>query len=385
MKKLRIAIVSQQFGKTISGIGTHTRLLVEYLRRDGHEITLIIPSDQIFDNYPDIKIIKVHPSPFNSHIRWLPLSYYFSKSIKEFLSHESLDIIHYTDAREALFSKFTIPQVGNVNDTYLSDIQPLKYYRQYYKDGFSRWLYYRLARKLELSSYQKIDQIIANSAHTAQNIKTAYNLPTGKINICYKAIDTQRILQYLSEAKSYRTNSKILFVGNNFQRKGLPILIAASVPVLRNFPNVEFLIVGKDKSQQEMEKICEKLVVTKSFRFLGLKSQLELLEIYIQSDIFVMPSLTEAFGVVFLEAMMCGLVVIGSKVGGIPELIQHGFNGLLVPPNCPAKLAEEIMNLLRNRQLAKKYSINGIETAKKFSPERMIECTYKVYEKALKN
>jgi len=92
-----------------------------------------------------------------------------------------------------------------------------------------------------------------------------------------------------------------------------------------------------------------------------------------------MPSITEALGVVFLEAMAAALPVVGTDVGGIPEIISHGQNGMLVPKNEPEKLAQAILLILNYPKLSHVLAINGLHTVEKFSIMRMMECTNKIY------
>ena len=387
MNKLHILLISQQYQKIISGIGTHTRQLVNSLIRDGHKVTLITPSDQfISSQINDLEIIKIPKSPFRSHIRWIIYSYFFSKEANNKLSSTKIDLIHFTDAREALFLKADIPVIGNVNDIYLSEINRIGYYLKNYNDGLMRWTYYLLARQLEKISYNKINQIIANSVYTAETIQRIHKIEAKRISICHKSIDIKKFEEISRISKKMDIYpARILFVGNNFQRKGLRTLIQSSVEVLRHFPETEFWIVGEDKMQSKFENLCKELGVYTSYTFWGLKSQEELIKIYNMATIFALPSLTEAFGVVFLEAMACGLVVIGTEVGGIPEIIKNGHNGILVPPNQPQKLANAIITILSNKKLAKEYIENGIRTIKNFSTNHMIKCTYEIYQKALIN
>ncbi len=132
-----------------------------------------------------------------------------------------------------------------------------------------------------------------------------------------------------------------------------------------------------------MEKLCSENHVRDHFQFLGWRSQTELQEIYSQCDIFAMPSLVEALGVVFLEALAAGLVPVATKVGGIPEIIQDGCNGLLVAPDAPDELAQTIVELLRNPHKMKALQENGVGTLKKFSVDAMMEITYEIYHTAL--
>jgi glycosyltransferase involved in cell wall biosynthesis len=167
------------------------------------------------------------------------------------------------------------------------------------------------------------------------------------------------------------------------QRKGLPILIDAASRVLEGFPETEFWIAGKDKAEPYMRSLCRQAGVSERFRFLGWQSQDDLLKLYAQADIFVMPSLTEAFGVVFLEAMASGLPVIGTRVGGIPEIIDDGRNGMLVKTGDVTGLGDAIVLLLGNQNLREKLRQAGLATARRFNVNSMMQCTYQVYRAVL--
>ena len=132
-----------------------------------------------------------------------------------------------------------------------------------------------------------------------------------------------------------------------------------------------------------MEALCHSAGVDARFRFLGGKSQAELLDFYAQADVFVMPSLVEAFGVVFLEAMASGIPVIGARAGGVPELIDHDRNGLLIEPGDAGGLTELLLRLLTDTPLQERLRKAGLETAQQFDVERMMQCTYQVYQNVL--
>ncbi len=117
-----------------------------------------------------------------------------------------------------------------------------------------------------------------------------------------------------------------------------------------------------------------------NFSFLGWQPQNNLQQIYAQSDLFVMPSLTEALGVTFLEALAAGCVPIGSSTGGIPEIIRDGENGLLVPPNDPHHLAAAVLRVLHDPSLAARLAANGRKSLEPFSLDAMMTCTYQVYQ-----
>jgi len=96
-----------------------------------------------------------------------------------------------------------------------------------------------------------------------------------------------------------------------------------------------------------------------------------------------MPSLTEALGVTFLEAMAAGVPVIGTNVGGIPEIIQDGINGLLVPVKSPCSITDAINQLLADAQLRERLVQSAFSTLNNFSVEKMMECTRSLYQEIL--
>jgi glycosyltransferase involved in cell wall biosynthesis len=347
---------------------------------DGYQVSVLAPQGQL-----PFKLFGV-PKPFlhQNQARWLPLSLNFAHMLGKLEREERFDLIHFTDAREALFFHTGTPMIGNVNDTYAADLKPLRYYRQHYQDWFSRWCYYHFVHFCENRGLQHVQAILANSHYTARIIQEKYKLSPKQIHVIHKSIEPEQYLPALQlRAQQPPHPPRILFVGGNMQRKGLPTLIQAAPQVLRSYPETEFWVVGRDKAEASMRLLCQKVGVEKSFHFWGLLSQAQLQELYARTDIFALPSITEAFGVVFLEAMAAGLPVIGTCVGGIPEIITDGENGLLVDPGDQAALAKALVNLLADSALRSQLQKSGMDTAHHFNVNRMMEATYKVYQEIL--
>jgi len=106
-----------------------------------------------------------------------------------------------------------------------------------------------------------------------------------------------------------------------------------------------------------------------------------LVELYQRASMLVTPSLNEEFPLVNLEALSCETPVVASNVGGIGEVIKNGFNGLLVPPNDPEKLADAIRKLLRDKDLREKYGRNGRKMIKaRFSWDSIAKELIRIYE-----
>jgi glycosyltransferase involved in cell wall biosynthesis len=384
-KRLSICVVTQQLGKIVSGPGLHAINLIRFLIQDGHIVTVIAPKSQIAEKPVGFSLITVPDPPlFKNQFRWFPLSLSFAKKIQELEKNQKFDVIHFIDAREAFFTHSSAPMVGNVNDTYAAELKSFKYYRKYFGDWAIRKIYYHFVHVCENLVFGRFDALIANSTYTAKTVLSSYQLDGKKVWTCYKSIHADKYLT----ARKGRTSGKshgvrVLFVGGNMQRKGLPAIIHAAPKVIVKIPEIEFWIVGSDPAEVKMKQLCDEIGVSDHFKFWGWKSQSELLTFYRDADIFVLPSITEAFGVVFLEAMAAGLPVIGTNVGGIPEIIRNGQNGMLVPPDRPDLLGKAIIELLSNRDLYTRMQKQGADTVSLFSVENMMRCTYRIYDAVL--
>ncbi len=385
---MNICIVTQQYKNVISGVGLHATNLTKALLDEGHTITLLLPEDQAPQlSLPHITVVTVKKPKFSrSQARWLSLSFSFNAALRKLETQNKFDLIHFTDARESFFCAPSAPMIGHVNDTYSAELKTLLEYKKNYPDWLMRWLYYSAVHFLEARKLHRLKLIVANSRFTSEMIAKTYPNTTAKVRHCYKSVDVARYqpLKELREATFLDPDQPvILFVGSNMHRKGVPDLIKAAPGVIENYPQAKFIIVGSDKAIGSLKTLCSDLKVSQNFEFVGWQSQEDLLGLYLRASLFVMPSLTEALGVTFLEAMAAGVPVIGTEVGGIPEIIQDGFNGLLVPVKSPASITEAINQLLADENLRKRLADNAGASLTKFYISTMMECTFRLYREVL--
>lgn len=385
---MNICIVTQQYKNVISGVGLHATNLTKALLDEGHTITLLLPEDQAPQlSLPHITVVTVKKPKFSrSQARWLSLSFSFNAALRKLETQNKFDLIHFTDARESFFCAPSAPMIGHVNDTYSAELKTLLEYKKNYPDWLMRWLYYSAVHFLEARKLHRLKLIVANSRFTSEMIAKTYPNTTAKVRHCYKSVDVARYqpLKELREATFPDPDQPvILFVGSNMHRKGVPDLIKAAPGVIENYPQAKFIIVGSDKAIGSLKTLCSDLKVSQNFEFVGWQSQEDLLGLYLRASLFVMPSLTEALGVTFLEAMAAGVPVIGTEVGGIPEIIQNGFNGLLVPVKSPASITEAINQLLADENLRKRLADNAGASLTKFYISTMMECTFRLYREVL--
>lgn len=174
----------------------------------------------------------------------------------------------------------------------------------------------------------------------------------------------------------------ILFFGNIVAYKGPHILLKAFSKAKAQFKDVILVFAGRGKMQDELTKLAAELGIKSDVLFTGYVDEKLKPFYYKSADIFCLPSITmaEAFGIVNLEAMACGIPVISSKLGGIPDVVTDKETGLLVKPDDEEALADAIIFLLENEDIARKMGNNGKRKVEEYSWKKIAEKTRKVYE-----
>ena len=149
----------------------------------------------------------------------------------------------------------------------------------------------------------------------------------------------------------------LLTVGRLVPRKGIDTVLRALPDVIEALPDLMYLVVGTGPDRARLERLSADLGLEAHVRFCGEVPHDALPRYYSAADLFVMPARedppdVEGFGLVFLEANACGTPVVGARTGGIPDAIRDGETGLLVPPGRPAVLAEAVLHVLTQPDVA---------------------------------
>ncbi len=150
----------------------------------------------------------------------------------------------------------------------------------------------------------------------------------------------------------------ILFVGSLIERKGVRYLIQAFAKITNKFPKMQLVIVGEGFQKGELIELAIKNDVYEKTNFIGAQSPQQVLNWMQQAQVFVLPSLEEGLGVVLLEALACGTPCIGSRVGGIPDVITSQTGFLVAPENSDA-LATALTCLLIDHVMWEEMSLNA--------------------------
>ena len=143
----------------------------------------------------------------------------------------------------------------------------------------------------------------------------------------------------------------------------------------------KLVLVGDGPERAKMERLARELNISTDVNFLGnLKSTKEVLNI---SDLFMLPSSSESFGLAALEALACGVPVIATNKGGIPEVVEHGISGYLSKVGDYKDMSKNALSILNDEKNHLEFKNNAIDSAKKFDIHKILPLYEGIYKKSL--
>ena len=175
----------------------------------------------------------------------------------------------------------------------------------------------------------------------------------------------------------------VLFVGALEKRKGVEFLIRSFTIVKEKIPAAKLVIVGNGSERAYLQNLAYAIGIEADVSFVGRINDDELDFMYEMSNVFVLPSMYESFGIVLLEAMSHRKPVVTTRIMGVTELVTTGFNGLLVEPRNAQQLAEAIIKILSDESYAIQLGKNGEQFSKKFEWEKIVTEYENVYNESL--
>ena len=211
------------------------------------------------------------------------------------------------------------------------------------------------------------DKIIAVSAFLKGEVERL-GVPEGKIEVIYGGVTISE------DEKVFEPAGRVVtFVGSLVPQKGVDTLIESFKEV--DIKDTDLVIVGDGPERKRLEALAAD---ANDIQFLGRREGLK--NILTKSDVLVLPSREEGFGLVLLEAMALGVPVVATNVGGIPEILEDNVSGILVEKNNPEQLAGAIVKVLEDEEIRKTIIENGREKAKRFTWEKMCGEIDRLYE-----
>jgi len=369
---LKVCFVSPEYLPISGGTGAYVYYLSRQLQELGHDVHVVarhsLDSTEIIDGV-NVNYVRGTGNPLTRYWRFARSA---SKKLEELNKKFGFDIIH---ANLPLVPSFAIPSesanalVSTVHSTWKGEAEAIRRGSRRKLNPNEKLMlrFNSLLRSYEKKLMKRSDALIAVSFYTRNELTELYDVDEEKIHVIYNGVDTKKFKPRRDRAGlrlelGLEEEQKIILcVGRLYYRKGITILLKSIPEVVEKFGDAKFVISGRGfkKNEENLRKLAEKLKIEKYVTFLGYVPDEKLPLLYAASDIFVLPALYENFPFAILEAQSTGLPVISTKVGGIPEFLTNNENGLLVEPSDPEQLAQRIIILLQDPELAEDLGRRG--------------------------
>jgi len=181
------------------------------------------------------------------------------------------------------------------------------------------------------------------------------------------ADDHEKILTHISNFRKVKRIPDVIHIFNKVQQELLAKLV----------------MVGEGPEKEGAEQLCERLGISDKVIFLGNSNEID--RILCFTDLFLLPSETESFGLAALEAMINKVPVISSNAGGIPEVNEHGVTGFLSNVGDVDEMAQNALNILKDDETLERFKMSAVKSAEKFDIHNILPLYEEVYEKAYKS
>lgn len=355
-----------------SGIISVIRSLIMNSRHEEIEYSLLVLEGE------DLRL-KHQLKTFAEYVTFLDMkNYMFFQTLNRFyhmISRIRPDIVHIHSYLPLCFYSILCQITTNIKSKVV--ITKHNDYPYFYSNDLKS-LFKRYSERYCIKHYCHL--VIFNCDKVKESVRSLYQLPINKSLRIYNGMN----LEVFKDRKYYPKAGKInvISVGNLNEQKNYSFLLFCWKEIVNKFPNSSLSIVGDGHFKKALISQSIKLGIDKSVRFLGWRN--DVIELLRNSDIFILTSIYESFPTVILEAFSQSLPVIATEVGGVPEMINDGVNGLLLPVNGKGQTVAAIKELIQRPALMEKYGKAGLKTYKdKFTISRYISESENMYNTLL--
>ena len=350
---MKIAMVGQ-FPPHVGGVGVHIHTLSKRLVELGHEVYVITYPHKDIEDIDGIHVIGTKGINIPG-VRGLTFKKSAKKELKRLLEKEDIDIIHGHYLFPAGAAAVEVGKEYGIK-TYVT---------AHGSDMFEVYKKQPFMRSTIKNVLKNADCVLAvSNALKHEIIATGVKGIANKTKLSWNSVDINKFSNRENDSfkNEYRLFDKpiVLFIGNLIKRKNVESLIEAKKIANSNY---YLVIVGDGPLFKKLKKKVDEENV-RDVIFTGSRNDVE--NIIPSADILVLPSFSESFGLVLIEALACGKPVIGSDVGGISEIINDDV-GLLINPNKVSSIAKAIDSLINDESYRYSLSLNARSRAKNFS------------------
>ncbi|MBS7639806.1 MAG: glycosyltransferase family 4 protein [Candidatus Bathyarchaeia archaeon] len=375
--------------RIVGGIARHCSGLAGALAKLGHSVHIVTLDFPGAPSYEEIEGVRIYRTPIElghpNFIVWTLIFNHFIEKRVAMLSRDvKFDILHAHDwlvAPASIASKhyLRLPLVSTIHSTEVGRSHGLHNPDSYLIDGVEWWLTYESKR------------IIVTSNAMKREVEDHFHLPSEKIDIIPNAIDASKYNIPVDRGNVKRrfgidpSERIVLFVGRLVPQKGVEYLIMAAPKIVERHPEARIVIVGDGWSKDYLLSLAASTGCQHKITFLGFISDQDLIEIMLSSDVLVVPSIYEPFGIVALEGMAAGIPIVASNTGGLAEIIEHDRTGFLAYKENPDSIAWGVNRILSDPGYASWLVQNAKRKIREvYSWDAVARRTIETYERALR-
>lgn len=379
-------------GNASSGVGSQVRLLARALVKSDNSVSVIDLSANGHDSIVEDRGVKVYRMR-SGNLHWfvskLPLvgkvlalpireieySIAVWRGIRRAREAQEIDLIEGTETGAFLIALLCrhVPLIIRLHGE--------QYTFHNNTPRMSVRIDVRLSRAIQRFALRRARLLISPSRAHAQEIARELHYDPTSLEVVPNCIDLAEIPSGDQVTRDGRT---VLFVGRLERVKGISLFLKAAKLVVQECPNTRFLVAGANHPTMppaEIEELIQSCSLQNHVEQLGYLPRHDLIPLYQQASVCVVPSYYESFGLVALEAMACGVPVVAARAGGLPEVIEDGRTGLIVPSGDAPALAKAIVTLLTDQQERTQMGSAGRERARtKFSIEENSAANLSLYQ-----
>ncbi|MEK4285120.1 MULTISPECIES: N-acetyl-alpha-D-glucosaminyl L-malate synthase BshA [Ureibacillus] len=371
MRKLKIGITCYP---TVGGSGVLATELGKKLAERGHEIHFITSSVpfRLKKIYPNVFFHEVEVNNY-SVFQYPPYDIALASKMADVILDEKLDVLHVHYAIPhavcaVLARDMCGENIGIVTTLHGTDISVLGQ-----DSTLSQAIRYGIEKSDIVTAVSNaLKQQTYDIIGTNKEIETIYNFVDESV---FKPIEKATLLK---QQYGIRDDEKVIIHCSNFRKiKNLPDIVETFIEIRKQLP-AKLLLVGDGPEKHRVMVQVKESPYKDDILFLGKQENVE--ELFSISDLKLLLSEKESFGLVLLEAMACGVPGIGTNVGGIPEVIEHGVNGYVVELGDVQQAAAYAIELLTDENKHEEFKLNAIQTVQtKFHEEPIIDQYEELY------
>ncbi len=381
---MKILIATGIYPPDIGGPATMLAALSKALEDNGFEVKILTYSDEILKDEKNIFRIGRKQNSLLMHLK------YFLKMLK--LSRWA-DVVYVTDTYSVGYFAYWLKRITGkqyilrfAGDSAWETAVNKGWTRDYITD-FQEKVYDKKIEKIK--ERRKIilvnaDRIIAVCNFLGE-LAARIGVSREKIKVIYNSIDfAKREGRRIGLRERFGKDAKIMvYSGRLVPWKGISTVIKIMPKLINKLGNVNFLVLGDGPESEKLKKLASGIDVREKVHFLGRISHDEIINYLRESDLFVLNTNYEGLSHAILEAMDSGAPVVTTAVGGNPEIIDNGKDGLLIHYNNKEELFEAAVKILTNDDFKKSLIENAKEKLKKFNWEQNVKETIKVIKETI--